>query len=152
LRERYGDDPSTHLDFNPDLWMEVRSSDRLDKNRLYGLSTTTAENLRAVRNVSTVGSSQSVSSTQWNNNTLNSRQIINTSTKWSWTLDQRWVMIHIHLLFGRFVPGMTSFHHLLPLPLRYCSSLIFFWKQLNLLWILFNFIFIFLMFNTILFT
>jgi len=22
--ERYGDDPLTHLDFNPDLWMEAR--------------------------------------------------------------------------------------------------------------------------------
>jgi len=26
LRERYGDDPSTHLDFDPDFWMEVESS------------------------------------------------------------------------------------------------------------------------------
>jgi len=46
------------------LWMEVRSSGGPDKNRVYGLSNTTAENLRAARSVSTVGSSQSVSSTQ----------------------------------------------------------------------------------------
>jgi len=32
LRERYGDDPSTHLDFDPDLWMEVGSSGGPDKN------------------------------------------------------------------------------------------------------------------------
>jgi hypothetical protein len=35
-----------------------------DKNRVYGLSNTTAKNLWAARSVSTVGSSQSVSSTQ----------------------------------------------------------------------------------------
>jgi len=64
LRERYGDDPSTHPDFDPNLWMEVGSSGRPDKNRVYGLSNTMAENLRAARNVSTVGSSKSVLSTQ----------------------------------------------------------------------------------------
>jgi hypothetical protein len=41
LRERYKDDPSTHLDFDPDLWMEVGSSGtRPNKNRVYGLSNT----------------------------------------------------------------------------------------------------------------
>jgi len=64
LRERYGDDPLTHPEFDPDLWMEVGSSGGPDKNRVYGLSNTTAENLRVTRSVSTVGSSQSVSSTQ----------------------------------------------------------------------------------------
>jgi len=64
LRERYGDDPSTHLDFDPDLWMEVESSGGPDKNQVYGLSNTTAENLRAACSVSTVRSSPSVSSTQ----------------------------------------------------------------------------------------
>jgi len=64
LRERYGDDPSTHSDFDPDLWMEVESSSGLDKNQVYGFSNTTAENLRATHNVSTVGSSQLVSSIQ----------------------------------------------------------------------------------------
>jgi hypothetical protein len=64
LRERYRDDPSTHPDFDPDLWMEVGSSGGPDKNRVYGLSNTTAENLRSARSVSTVRSSPSVSSTQ----------------------------------------------------------------------------------------
>jgi len=64
LRERYGDDPLTHPEFDPDLWMEVGSSGGPDKNRVYGLSNITAENLRVTRSVSTVGSSQSVSSTQ----------------------------------------------------------------------------------------
>jgi len=64
LRERYGDDPLTHPDFNLDLWMEIGSYDGLDKNRVYGLSNTTAENLQAARSVLTVGSSPSVSSTQ----------------------------------------------------------------------------------------
>jgi len=64
LRERYGDDPLTLPKFDPDLWMEVGSSGGPDKNRVYGLSNTTAENLQTARSVSTVGSSQSVSSTQ----------------------------------------------------------------------------------------
>ena len=64
MRERYGDNPLTHPDFDPNLWMEVGSSGGPDKNRVYGLSNTTAENLRSARSVSTVGSSQSVSSTQ----------------------------------------------------------------------------------------
>ena len=64
LRERYGDNPSTHPDFDPDLWMEVGSSSGLDKNQVHGLSNTTAENLRSAHSVSTVGSSPSISSTQ----------------------------------------------------------------------------------------
>jgi hypothetical protein len=64
LGERYGDDPLIHLEFDPDLWMEVGSFGGPDKNRIYGLSNTTAKNLRAARSVSIVGSSQSVSSTQ----------------------------------------------------------------------------------------
>ena len=64
LRERYGDDPSTHPDFDPDLWMEARSSGGPDKNQVYGLSNTTTENLWSARSVSTVGSSPSVLSTQ----------------------------------------------------------------------------------------
>jgi len=64
LRERYRDNPSTHPDFDPDLWMEVGSSGGLDKNRVYELFNTTAENLRSARSVSTVGSSPSVSNTQ----------------------------------------------------------------------------------------
>jgi hypothetical protein len=64
LRERYGDDILIHLDFDPNLWMEVGSSGGPDKNRVYGLSNTTADNLWSARNVSTVGSSQSISSSQ----------------------------------------------------------------------------------------
>jgi hypothetical protein len=62
--ERYVNDPSTHLDFNLDLWMEVGSSGGPDKNQVFGLSNTTAENLRATRGVSTDGSSQLALSTQ----------------------------------------------------------------------------------------
>jgi len=64
LRERYGDNLSTHPDFDPNLWMEVGSSGVPEKNQVYGLSNTTAENLHSAHNVSTVGSSPSVSSTQ----------------------------------------------------------------------------------------
>jgi len=64
LRKRYGDNLSSHPDFDPDLWMEAGSSSGPDKNRVYGLSNTTAENLRSAHSVSTVGSSPSVSNTQ----------------------------------------------------------------------------------------
>jgi hypothetical protein len=59
LRERYGDDILTHPEFDPDMWMEVGSSGGPDKNWVYGLSNTTADNLRSTRSVSIVGSSQS---------------------------------------------------------------------------------------------
>ena len=64
LRERYGDDILTHPEFDPDLWMEVGSSGGPDKNQVYGLSNTTTDNLRSARSVSTVGTSQSISSSQ----------------------------------------------------------------------------------------
>jgi hypothetical protein len=64
LRERYRDDILTHPEFDPDLWMEVGSSGGPDKNRVYGLSNTTADNLRSTRSVSVVGSSQSIWSSQ----------------------------------------------------------------------------------------
>jgi len=63
-KERYGDDILTHPEFDPDLWMEVGSSGGPDKNQVYGLSNTTADNLRSTRSVLTVGSSQSISSSQ----------------------------------------------------------------------------------------
>jgi hypothetical protein len=44
--------------------MEAGSSGGLDKNRVYGISNTTAENLHSTRSVSTVGSSPSVLNTQ----------------------------------------------------------------------------------------
>jgi len=59
LRERYEDDILTHLEFDPDLWMEVGSLGGPDKNRVYGLSNTTADNLWSTSSVSTIGSSQS---------------------------------------------------------------------------------------------
>jgi len=65
LRERYEDDILTHPEFDLDLWMEVGSSGGPDKNRVYGLSNTTADNLRSTRSVSTIGSSQSISSSQF---------------------------------------------------------------------------------------
>ena len=64
MRERYGDDILTHPESDPDLWMEVGSSGGPDKNWVYGLSNTTADNLRSTSSVSTVVSSQSISSSQ----------------------------------------------------------------------------------------
>ena len=59
LRERYGDDPLTHPEFNLDLWMEAGSSGGPDKNQVYMLSNTTTDNLRSARSASTIESSQS---------------------------------------------------------------------------------------------
>ena len=56
LKERYRDDP--------DLWLEAGSSGGSDRNRVYGLSNTIAENLRTAHSISTIGSSQSIPSTQ----------------------------------------------------------------------------------------
>jgi hypothetical protein len=64
LRERYGDDPSTHPDFDPNLWIEAESSGDPDRNRVYELCNTMIENLQTTRNVSTIGSLQSISSAQ----------------------------------------------------------------------------------------
>ena len=64
MRERYEDDILTHPEFDPNLWMEVGSSGGPDKNQVYELSNTTADNLRSTHSVSTVGSSQSISSFQ----------------------------------------------------------------------------------------
>ena len=75
LRERYGDDPSTHSDFDSDLWMEVGSSGGPDKNQVYRLSNTPGDNLRAVRSVSTVGSSNLRSSWPCSNTRLISPKI-----------------------------------------------------------------------------
>jgi hypothetical protein len=44
--------------------MEVGSSGGPDKNRVYGLSNTTVDNLQTTRSVSTIGSSQWISSSQ----------------------------------------------------------------------------------------
>ena len=62
-RRDYGDDPSTHLDLDLDLWLEVGSFSEPDKNRVYGLSNTRTEFLLIVRSVSIVGCSQLVLST-----------------------------------------------------------------------------------------
>jgi len=64
LKERYADDPSTHPNIDLDLWLEAGSSGGPDRNKMYGLSNTTIENLRTTHSVSTVGCSQSISSTQ----------------------------------------------------------------------------------------
>jgi hypothetical protein len=72
------------------------------------------------------------SSLPWNNNINNSRWIMISSVKWSWRWDQRWVMIHVQLLFGRTVPGTTSLLLLLLLlQLRRYSSLILFFKHIK---------------------
>jgi hypothetical protein len=43
LRERYGDDPLTHPDFDLDLWMEVGSFSGPRKNQVYELFNTTCK-------------------------------------------------------------------------------------------------------------
>jgi len=54
LKEIYRDDPSTHLDLDLNLWLEVGSFGRPDRNWVYELFDTTVENLRITRSVSIV--------------------------------------------------------------------------------------------------
>jgi hypothetical protein len=48
LKVRYGNNSLTHQDLDPDLWFEAGSSDRLDRNQMYELSNTIAENIWTV--------------------------------------------------------------------------------------------------------
>jgi len=57
LNEKYRDNPLTHLDLDTDLRLEVGSSSGGDKNRVYELFNTTAENLQMACSVLTVGCS-----------------------------------------------------------------------------------------------
>jgi hypothetical protein len=45
LKERYRNDPSTHPDIDPDLWLEAGSFGGLDRNWVYELSNITDEKL-----------------------------------------------------------------------------------------------------------
>ena len=63
LKDRYGDDPATHLDIDSDLWLEAGFSGGLVRNPMYGLSNTTAENLWTTRSVLIIGCSRSILST-----------------------------------------------------------------------------------------
>ena len=159
MRERYGDDPSTHPNFDPDLWMEVGSSGGPDKNWVYGLSKTTAKNLRLLVVSQPLGALNQYRapnlriSWPWNNtrlisprNTSNSRRIMNSFAKWSWTWPHR-VVIHVRPLFGRITTSL-----LLLLQLRHCANLIFFFETLSICneYYLTSF-FLFLIFNKILF-
>ena len=60
LKEKYENEPLTHPDLDPDLWLEVGSSGGPDKNQVYGLFNTTVENLWTIRSVSIIGCSQSI--------------------------------------------------------------------------------------------
>jgi hypothetical protein len=64
LKERYEDNPSTHLDIDLNLWLEVGSSSGLDRNQMYELSNIMVENFQTTYSASTVGCSQSISSIQ----------------------------------------------------------------------------------------
>ena len=136
MRERYGDDPSTHPDFDPDLWMEVGSS--VDPKKIRSTGSPTLQSKTCGRSVvsKSLGALHQYrapslrSSWPWNNNMNNSRRIMISSVKWSWWLDQGWVMKHVQLLFGRTVPGTTSLLLLL-LQLRRYPSLILFFKHIK---------------------
>jgi hypothetical protein len=50
LKEKYRDDLSTYLDIDSDLWLKVKLSSGLDKNRVYELSNTMKKNLLSLIN------------------------------------------------------------------------------------------------------
>jgi hypothetical protein len=60
LKDRHEDDLSTHLNIDLDLWLKVGSYGELNRNRVYGLSNTTTENLRTTCSASTIECSQSI--------------------------------------------------------------------------------------------
>jgi hypothetical protein len=128
LRERYGDDPSIHPDFNPDLWMAVGSSGGPDKNQVYGLSNTTAENLRAASSASTVGSSQSkefVALQQHTSHLTEKYEQLSTN----YELHQ--IIMNMTSQSDFMVSGKTSLLLLLLLQPRHSANLIFFWKHIQ---------------------
>jgi hypothetical protein len=114
LRERYEDDPSTHPNFDSDLWMEVGSSSGPDKNQVTGSPTLQPKTCGRPVVSQPLGALHHYrapslrSSWSWNNNMNNSRRIMNSSVKCSWTLDQGWVMIHAQSFFGRKFPVTTN--------------------------------------------
>jgi len=141
LRKRYRDDPSTHLDFDLDLWMEVGSSGGPEKIRCTGSPTLRQRTCRRPvvspplvapnqYQAPNLRSSWPCSNTRLISprNTRNSRWIMNNFAKWSWTWHHR-VVIHVRPLFSRMVPGTTSL--LLLLQLCHCANLIFFWKHIQ---------------------
>jgi hypothetical protein len=177
LRERYGDDPSTHPDFDQDLWMEVGSSDGPDKNRVYGLSNTMAKNLRqpvvsqSLRAPNQYRAPNLRSSWPCSNTRLISpknksdyRRIMNktqlisprniSNSRRIMNNFAKWswtwhhrVVIHVRPLFSRMVPRTTNLLLLL-LQLRHCANLIFFLEHIQFVM---NIFFLFLVFNKILF-
>jgi hypothetical protein len=60
----YGDNLSTHLDLDLDLWLEEKLFGGPYRNHMYGLSNTKTRNLLMTPSVSTVGCSQLIPSTQ----------------------------------------------------------------------------------------
>jgi len=52
------DNSSTHSKLDPNLWLKVGSSGGLDKNKVYGISNTTNEDMHMIHSVSIIGSSQ----------------------------------------------------------------------------------------------
>ena len=115
--------------------MEVGSSGGPDKNRVYGLSNTTAENLRSARSVSTVGSSPSVSNTLSEEFIALKQQNQQLSTNYD---ELHRIVMEMRSKMGddtcaaSLWPGSTtSLFLILLLQLRRYSSLILFFKHIK---------------------
>jgi len=131
LKERYKDNSSIHLDLEPDLWLETGSSNRPNRNQVYGLFNITTDDLWTVY-VSTINSNSRV----WDDFRPMSSNLNDSSyywlcmTRWwdSRTLsisnewNHRWV-VHVLFLIGLTVPAMTLF--LLLLRLLYSTLIVF---------------------------
>jgi hypothetical protein len=55
LLERYKNDPSTHPELDPNLWLEVESTSRSDRNRVYDISNTMTEDTQVGCSVLIIG-------------------------------------------------------------------------------------------------
>jgi hypothetical protein len=115
LKERYGDDPSTHPDLDLDLWLEAWLSGGLDRNQVYNLSNTTAKDLQMTCGVSTVGYSQLVPSTQ----TLEFEAILDQRVKDQMThlpVDYEWLSVETTKLCWLIIDTRSQMVvHVLPL-------------------------------------
>ena len=60
--EKFDEETSIHPSHDPQMWLEVTASDRLNKNQVYSLSIESTRELRKGRIVSTLDTSHSIPS------------------------------------------------------------------------------------------
>ena len=57
MRAKHREDPLTHLEYDPEFWLEVGATSGCDRNQVYGFSITMTQDMRLDYSVSTVDTS-----------------------------------------------------------------------------------------------